>query len=291
MTTALIADDEDAPREQLAAALARAWPSLRLVAQCRNGADAWDAWLEHEPPVCFLDIRMPGLSGIDVARRIHGRSAVVFVTAFDDHALAAFDAGAVDYVLKPLDPARLSQAVERLRARMNSPVLDPTGLQTLLEGLAGSLRRRKQEVGDIEILYIPTCEVRPVRGDMFATGKVDVVNEAIKSLMERGILKLREGETGHTSYGPKNKLMTHVPSGIPVDFFATVESSWFNYLVCRTGSKENNLRIATAAQDKGWRWNPYGCGFSGPNGKTYQVTAERDVFQFVGLPYLEPKDR
>ncbi|MFN5156940.1 MAG: LytR/AlgR family response regulator transcription factor, partial [Betaproteobacteria bacterium] len=115
MTTALIADDEEAPRAQLAAALAQAWPGLRLVAQCANGVDAWDAWLEHEPQVCFLDIRMPGMSGIDVARRIDGRTPVVFVTAYGDHALAAFDAGAVDYVMKPVDPPRLAQAVERVR--------------------------------------------------------------------------------------------------------------------------------------------------------------------------------
>lgn len=145
--TALIADDEEAPRAQLAAALGQAWPGLRLVAQCANGVDAWDAFLEHEPQVCFLDIRMPGMSGIDVARRIDGRVPVVFVTAFGDHALAAFDAGAVDYVMKPVDPARLAQAVERVRLRLatreagGAPALDPAALQALLAQLAGSVRR------------------------------------------------------------------------------------------------------------------------------------------------------
>ena len=146
--TALIADDEEAPRAQLAAALAQAWPGLQLVAQCANGVDAWDAFLEHEPQVCFLDIRMPGMSGIDVARRIDGRVPVVFVTAFGDHALAAFDAGAVDYVMKPVDPTRLAQAVERVRprlaARTGAPAaatLDPAALQALLAQLAGNVRR------------------------------------------------------------------------------------------------------------------------------------------------------
>jgi DNA-binding LytR/AlgR family response regulator len=139
--TALIADDEEAPRAQLATALQAAWPGLRLVAQCANGVDAWDAWLEHEPQVCFLDIRMPGMTGIEVARRIGGRTPVVFVTAFGDHALAAFDAGAVDYVMKPVDPPRLAQAVERVRARMDTPALDPAGLQALLAQLAGQVRR------------------------------------------------------------------------------------------------------------------------------------------------------
>jgi DNA-binding LytR/AlgR family response regulator len=116
--TALVADDEQAPREQLVAALRKAWPELHIVAEAANGVDAWDAYLEHEPRVCFLDIRMPGLTGIDVARRIGGEAAVVFVTAYGDHALAAFDAGAVDYLMKPLQPERLAQTVTRLQARL-----------------------------------------------------------------------------------------------------------------------------------------------------------------------------
>ena len=121
MSTALIADDEEAPREQLLAALRRTWPELQLVAVAANGTDAWDAFLEHEPEVCFLDIRMPGLTGIDVARRIGRRAQVVFATAFGDHAIAAFEAGAVDYLLKPVDDARLAQTVARLRERSTQP--------------------------------------------------------------------------------------------------------------------------------------------------------------------------
>lgn len=142
--TALIADDEEAPRAQLRAALQATWPELNIVAAASNGVDAWDAWLEHEPQVCFLDIRMPGMTGIDVARRIAGRTPVVFVTAYGDHALAAFDAGAVDYVMKPVDPERLTQALARVKQRIAqpaAPALQPAGLQALLEQLAGSARR------------------------------------------------------------------------------------------------------------------------------------------------------
>ena len=137
MPTALIADDEEAPRAQLALALRTAWPELQLVAECVNGVDAWDAFLEHEPEVCFLDVRMPGLTGIEVAQRIGGRAHIVFVTAYGDHALAAFDAGAVDYVMKPVEPERLAQTVARLKARSASPV----DLQELLNRLAGQVRR------------------------------------------------------------------------------------------------------------------------------------------------------
>lgn len=133
--TALIADDEEAPREQLSAALATAWPELQVVAEAVNGVDAWDAYLEHEPQVCFLDIRMPGLSGIDVASRIGGRTPVVFVTAFGDHALAAFEAGAVDYLMKPVDVERVAQTAARLRQRLLQPA--PAQLQALLAQLAG----------------------------------------------------------------------------------------------------------------------------------------------------------
>jgi DNA-binding LytR/AlgR family response regulator len=141
MTRLLIADDEPAPREQLAEALAQAWPEARIVAQAEHGADAWDQWLAHEPDACFLDIRMPGLSGIDVARRIAGRCPVVFVTAYGDHALQAFDAGAVDYLVKPLDAQRLAQAVARLRERLQRPAVDSDALQRLLARLGDGQRR------------------------------------------------------------------------------------------------------------------------------------------------------
>jgi len=139
--TALIADDEDAPRAQLADALRRSWPGLDIVVQAANGVDAWDAFLEHEPAVCFLDVRMPGLSGVEVAQRIGGRAQVVFVTAYGDHALAAFDAGAVDYVLKPIELPRFVQAVERVRTRLAAPAASGDELQRLLVHLAGQVRR------------------------------------------------------------------------------------------------------------------------------------------------------
>ena len=150
MTRALVADDEEAPREQLLAALRSAWPELQVVATSANGVDAWDAFLEHEPEVCFLDIRMPGLSGIDVARRIGTQAQIVFATAYGDHALAAFDAGAVDYLLKPVDAARLAQTVQRLQARQAAvapavhvvPAVPAVpDLQALLQRLAQQAQR------------------------------------------------------------------------------------------------------------------------------------------------------
>jgi DNA-binding LytR/AlgR family response regulator len=144
MTTALIADDEDAPRAQLMAALARVWPELRIVGEAAHGVDAWDLFLEHEPDLCFLDVRMPGLSGLEVARRIDGAARVVFVTAYGDHALAAFDAGAIDYVLKPVDEERLARAVAKLKAGLSASSAPggavPLDMDALLRKLADTLR-------------------------------------------------------------------------------------------------------------------------------------------------------
>ena len=141
MPTALIADDDEAPRAQLVHALRHVWPELQVVQECANGVDAWDAFLEHEPEVCFLDVRMPGLTGIEVAQRIRARAHIVFVATHGDHALAAFDAGAVDYVLKPIDGERLAPACERIKARLAVPGATPPDLQALLNQLVGQVRK------------------------------------------------------------------------------------------------------------------------------------------------------
>ena len=137
---ALIADDEEGPREQLRAALTRLWPELRIVAASENGVDAWDDCLTQEPQLCFLDIRMPGLSGLEVGRRLSRLERpphIVFVTAYGDHALSAFEAGALDYVLKPVEDARLAQTLQRLRARLPS---EPVDLQAQLQALVQRLQ-------------------------------------------------------------------------------------------------------------------------------------------------------
>lgn len=132
----LIAEDEPLMRERLLTMLAQVWPEAEVVMVAENGIDAWDGFLEHEPDVVFLDIRMPGLSGLDVAGRIGKNAHVVFVTAYDQYAIDAFDAGAVDYLLKPVEQVRLERAVERLRARLAAP---PSDLGDLLRHLKASM--------------------------------------------------------------------------------------------------------------------------------------------------------
>lgn len=116
--TALIADDEPLLRDELAGLLALAWPALEVVAFARNGRDALAHFEAHRPDICFLDVHMPGWSGLQVAQRIGRRARLVFVTAFDRYALNAFDAGALDYLVKPVQPARLAETVLRLQERL-----------------------------------------------------------------------------------------------------------------------------------------------------------------------------
>ena len=122
-TTIMIAEDEPLMRERLQGLLEQAWPQARVVLVAENGNDAWDGFLEHDPEVVFLDIRMPGLSGLEVAERIGKRAHVVFVTAYDQYAVDAFDAGAVDYLLKPVQAERLQRTLARLGDKLGG--LDP----------------------------------------------------------------------------------------------------------------------------------------------------------------------
>ncbi|MFD0725635.1 LytR/AlgR family response regulator transcription factor [Lysobacter brunescens] len=116
---AILAEDETPLRDALRAMLGIVWPELEIVAECEDGIAAMEAIAGHRPDVCFLDIRMPGVTGLDVARAaIAAKSQVVFTTAYDEFAVRAFEAGAVDYLLKPIQPERLGRAVERLRERL-----------------------------------------------------------------------------------------------------------------------------------------------------------------------------
>ncbi|MEO8524738.1 MAG: LytTR family DNA-binding domain-containing protein [Caldimonas sp.] len=133
--TAVIAEDEPLLAEELVEQLAALWPELRIVAVEHDGAAALRAIETHAPDIALLDIRMPLLSGLDVARRVSGRCHVAFISAYDQHAIDAFEAGGVDYVLKPLAPARLLTTIERLRARLGR---SPADVQLALQRLVAS---------------------------------------------------------------------------------------------------------------------------------------------------------
>jgi DNA-binding LytR/AlgR family response regulator len=136
--TVLVAEDEAPQRAELLDMLDDAWPGIEVVAACEDGITAMQAIVEHRPQVAFLDIRMPGVGGLDVAKAAVASGAhVVFTTAYDEYAIRAFEAGAIDYLPKPIQPARLDQAVQRLRARLLEP---GGGMRTGIDALEARLR-------------------------------------------------------------------------------------------------------------------------------------------------------
>jgi DNA-binding LytR/AlgR family response regulator len=143
MAECVVAEDEDLLRAALVAQLRQAWPGLDIAAECSDGASALEAIAERQPDVAFLDIRMPGLTGIEVARAVADaspRTQVVFVTAYDQYAIEAFEHGAVDYLLKPVTRERLEAAVQRLQARSQASAPDVAVLDALLQRLAPKAR-------------------------------------------------------------------------------------------------------------------------------------------------------
>ena len=172
--TALIADDEPLLRDALARQLARAWPELEVVAQARNGREALRQFEELKPDVCFLDVHMPGMSGVEAAHRIGRRAHLVFVTAFDQYAVEAFAQGVLDYLVKPVDPARLVETVARLKERLAAaqPAANTDALlrqlaaqlEVLQSGTASPLRWIRAQVGQT-LHMIPVDDVDYLRSE------------------------------------------------------------------------------------------------------------------------------
>jgi DNA-binding LytR/AlgR family response regulator len=204
--TALIADDEPLLRERLRGMLQRLWPELAIVAEARNGREAVELFDEHAPQVVFLDVHMPGLNGVEAARSIARRAQVVFVTAYEQYAVTAFEQGAIDYVVKPFDEERLADTVQRLRQRLGSgmggaaPAADDR-LEAAIEKMSAELRRQspaqrqagwlqwiKASVGN-SVRLIPVEQVAYLRSDEKYTL---VVWEGGEALIRRTIRELAD---------------------------------------------------------------------------------------------------
>ena len=191
MTDAVIAEDEPVLRQELRAHLGALWPALRIVAEVEDGVEALEALERCHPEVMFLDIQMPGLSGLEVARAASGRCHVVFVTAYDQHAVSAFEQGAVDYVMKPFNAGRLALAVSRLRERLQA---SPASLDGLLKSIDEHLPRRNH------LRWINASQgqnVRLITTDEVCYFKADskytlVVTAAGESLIRKSIKELTE---------------------------------------------------------------------------------------------------
>lgn len=148
MTKCVIAEDETLLRDALIQMLAQAWPELEIVAACDDGGSALEAIAEHQPEVAFLDIRMPGLTGLEVAAALpqaSPKTQAVFVTAYDQYALDAFDRGAVDYLLKPVARPRLDATIARIKARLASGNHDALALAELVAKLGQGIANTSKE--------------------------------------------------------------------------------------------------------------------------------------------------
>ena len=156
--------------------------------------------------------------------------------------------------------------------------------------VCGSLRRGAHEVGDVELVFVPRIESR--KDGLFDSVDTDLAVERIEGLLQLGVLEKRPNVRSVFTWGPKNKLAIHQPSGIPVDLFACPESKWWVTLVVRTGPMELNIRLCESARKHGLGFNAYGEGFTDlKTGKIIPATSERHVFELAGLPYLEPEAR
>ena len=205
---ALIVDDEPLLRSHLAHHLGQLWPELQVAGEARNGREAVDLVQTLQPDVVFLDVHMPGMNGVEAARLIGAQAQLVFVTAYEQYAVQAFEQGAVDYLVKPFEAARLAQSVARLRQRLrergpaaaSAPAVAgdaglPAGLDAALSALARELRQRVPDGGRLQwirasvgqmIKLIPVDEVLYFRSDEKYTLVVWVGGEALirKSIRE-----------------------------------------------------------------------------------------------------------
>ncbi len=196
MPTAILAEDEPILREQLQAKLAKLWPELEVIASVEDGAAALEALEDRAPDFMFLDIQMPEMTGVEVAKHVGNRAHVVFVTAYDQYAIQAFETGAVDYLLKPYTDERLAMAVERLKAKVASP---PPDLQSIVSQLASQLRGGvppKEKLQWIKASFGQNLRLIPVADVLFFQSDekyTRVVTEEAEALIKTPIRELLDG--------------------------------------------------------------------------------------------------
>ena len=176
--TALIADDEPLLRDALRRQLAIVWPELEIVAEARNGRETVRLFDERPTDICFLDVHMPGLSGVDAAKHIGRRAHLVFVTAYDHYAVQAFAEGALDYLLKPVEPARLAETVSRLKQRLQAS-RPAVNTEQLLQQLSQQLAQLQSSADKNEALrWIRAQAGKTVR--LIAIDDVDYLRSGAK---------------------------------------------------------------------------------------------------------------
>jgi DNA-binding LytR/AlgR family response regulator len=236
--TAVIAEDEPLLREELQEALAALWPELHVVAVAEDGIEAVRALERHAPTVLFLDIQMPGMTGLDVARAASGRCHVVFVTAYDQYAVAAFEQGAVDYVMKPFAPARLAMALARLRDRMRTK---PANLGTVLDELANRSAEARPHLRWISVSQ--GQNIRLITVDEICYFQVDnkytlVTTADTQSMIKKPLRELLE------QLDPEVFWQVHRGTIVNVNAIASVHRDLRGYLHVRLKARKETLPVS-----------------------------------------------
>ena len=223
-------------RAQLRSRLAEAWPELSIVAEAENGEQALACIDAHKPDVAFLDIRMPVMSGLDVARAVGGRCHVVFVTAYDEYAVAAFDEGAVDYVLKPVSPERIAKVTARLRQRLAMPPLDLTALlsRLALRDDAAPLKWIRASLGSVMQMIAVTDVVYFQAEDKYTK----VVTKDAEALIKKPIKDLFDELDQEVFW------QIHRATIVNLDAIARVERDWRDQPVITLKSRPEKLTVS-----------------------------------------------
>lgn len=238
--TAIIAEDEPLLLDGLKEGLARLWPELEIVAQAEDGVQAMRALQAQRPDVIFLDVHMPGMTGLEVARLASGRCHVVFVTAYSHYAVAAFEQGAVDFLLKPLSSARLATAIARLRDRVRSA---PANLDGLLQVLAERSRPAKPYLRWISVAHgrsmqLITCdEICYFQADNKYTL---VVTAASQPLINKTIRQLAD------ELDPEVFLQIHRGTLVNVNAIAAIDRSLRGSLTVRLKQRPEKLPVSAS---------------------------------------------
>ena len=195
MTRVLIAEDEALLAVEIREELLRQWPEAQVVGLARDGHEALRLVEQLAPEVCFLDVQMPGLSGLEVAQLIGRRAHVVFITAHERYAVQAFDEGAVGYLLKPLDPVRMAKTLLRLKERLSQPPADLGGLtaRTAATAAVEPLRWITVQRGR-ELQLITVEDVAYFRADHKYVAVVTADNEALISVPLKELIQRLDGE-------------------------------------------------------------------------------------------------
>ncbi|MBN1849779.1 MAG: response regulator transcription factor [Deltaproteobacteria bacterium] len=242
---AIIADDEEQLRIYLKTRLTLLWPELEICAEAANGPEALDIFDQHQPDIAFLDIRMPGFSGIKVAEKIAGKCWVVFISAYDHYALKAFENEAIDYIIKPVTDERLTKTIKRLQKQIAATTSPPSDLRKIIETVLTKIENRKDmdylnwikaPYGD-EVRLIPVKDVYYFKaGDKYTI----VMTSDGESLIRKSIKTLVE------ELDPQLFWQIHRGTIVNVNQIANVTRSFSGNLMIRLKNHPETLSVSRA---------------------------------------------